>query len=111
MERPTILLAVAEHGDAYVEALTRAGFEPVSVDPANMQPAPHVDVGVIDCDLPPEVVAAIYEQLKATEVTATLLLVGASTELPEGVGGAGDEVALKPLPPDALVYRLQALLI
>jgi pilus assembly protein CpaE len=40
-----------------------------------------------------------------------LLLVAPDTDLPSGVGGAGDEVALKPLPADALVYRLQAMLI
>jgi pilus assembly protein CpaE len=32
-------------------------------------------------------------------------------EVPTGLGGKADELALKPLPPDALVYRLQALLI
>ena len=111
MERPTILLAVADDGDAYVDALQRAGFEPVSVDPTHVQNVPHVDMGVVDCDLPPEVVTAVYQQLRASNVTATLLLVGVSTDLPEGVGGASDEVALKPLPPEALVYRLQALLI
>jgi pilus assembly protein CpaE len=111
MERPTILLAVAEGGDAYIDALTRAGFEPVSVDPAHMQNVPHVDMGVIDCDLPPEVVTAVYQQLTGSGVSGTLLLVGVATDLPEGVGAGGDEVALKPIPPDALVYRLQALLI
>ena len=111
MERPTILLAVAEDGEAYVEALTRAGFDPVSVDPAHVQNMPHVDMGVVDCDLPPEVVTAVYQQLHGLGVTSTLLLVGVATELPEAVGSSGDEVALKPLPPDALVYRLQALLI
>jgi MinD-like ATPase involved in chromosome partitioning or flagellar assembly len=111
MERPTILLAVAEGGDAYVDALTKAGFEPVSVDPSHVQNVPHVDMGVIDCDLPPEVVTAVYQQLHGSGVTGTLLLVGVATELPEGVGAGGDAVALKPIPPDALVYRLQALLI
>ena len=111
MERPTILLAVAEGGDAYIDALTRAGFDPVSVDPAHVQNVPHVDMGVIDCDLPPEVVTAVYQQLQGSGVSGTLLLVGVATELPEGVGTGGDEVALKPIPPDALVYRLQALLI
>jgi MinD-like ATPase involved in chromosome partitioning or flagellar assembly len=111
MERPTILLAVAEGGDAYVDALTKAGFEPVSVDPSHVQNVPHVDMGVIDCDLPPEVVTAVYQQLHGSGVTGKLLLVGVATELPEGVGAGGDEVALKPIPPDALVYRLQALLI
>ena len=111
MERPTILLAVAEGGDAYVDALTQAGFDPVSVDPAHVQNVPHVDMGVVDCDLPPEVVTAVYQQLQGSGVSGTLLLVGVATELPEGVGAGGDEVALKPIPPDALVYRLQALLI
>src|SRR5688500_8778183 len=104
MERPTILLAVAEDGDAYVDALRRAGFEPISVDPGKVQDAPHVDMGVIDCDLPPEVVSAVYQQLRDSNVSATLLLIGATTELPGGVGNNRDEVALKPIPSDALVY-------
>jgi MinD-like ATPase involved in chromosome partitioning or flagellar assembly len=111
MERPTILLAVAEGADAYVDALTKAGFEPVSIDPAHVQNVPHVDMGVVDCDLPPEVVTAVYQQLQGSGVSGTLLLVGVATELPEGVGAGGDEVALKPIPPDALVYRLQAFMI
>ena len=111
MERPTVLLAVTEDGDAYVDALQRAGFEPVSVDPARFIDMPQVDMGVVDCDLPSEVATAVYQQLQSSKVTGTLLLVGPATDLPEGVGGSGDEVALKPLPPDALVYRLQALLI
>ena len=111
MERPTILLAVADAADAYVDALQRAGFEPVIVDPFGMSGAPAVDMGVIDCDLPTESVMAAYRHLHASKATATLLLVGDNSELPEGVGSPGDEVALKPLPPEALVYRLQALLI
>lgn len=111
MDRPTILLAVADAADVYVDALQRAGFEPVIVDPSGIGNAPTVDMGVIDCDLPTEVVMAAYRHLHALKATATLLLVGESSELPDGVGSPGDEVALKPLPPDALVYRLQALLI
>ena len=67
MERPTILLAVAEGGEAYVDALRRAGFEPISVEPSHVTDVPHVDMGVIDCDLPPEVVTAVYQQLQAAE--------------------------------------------
>jgi pilus assembly protein CpaE len=111
MERPTILLAVADAADAYVDALQRAGFEPVIVDPFGMSNAPAVDMGVIDCDLPTESVMAAYRHLHASKATATLLLVGETSELPDGVGSPSDEVALKPLPPEALVYRLQALLI
>ncbi len=111
MERPTILLAVAEDGEAYVDALQRAGFEPISVDPGQVHGTPHVDMGVVDCDLPPEVVTAVYQQLHDAKVSTTLLLMSASTDLPDGIGGSRDEIALKPIPPDALVYRLQALLI
>ena len=111
MERPTILLAVAENVDAYVDALRRAGFEPISVDPGQVETVPHVDMGVVDCDLPSAEVTAVYRQLHAANVPTTLLLMSASTDLPEGVGGSRDEVALKPIPPDTLVYRLQALLI
>lgn len=112
MERPTILLAVTGEIEEYVEAMQRAGFEPIAVDPMHPQSAPpRVDLGVIDCDMPPELLVAIYDRLHGSEPTPTLLLVGESTNLPEGVGSSGDEVALKPLPPDALVYRLQALLI
>ena len=111
MERPTILLAVTADGDAYADALRRAGFEPFVADPTQLDAVPPVDMGVLDCDLAPDAVKAVYDRLHQAKVTATLLLVGIDTELPEGVGGSTDEVALKPLPAEALVYRLQALLI
>lgn len=111
MERPTILLAVGADADAYVEALQRAGFEPVLIDPEHFDATPEVDLAVLDCDLPPAAVQGVYQHLHRSKVTPTLLLVGDKTELPQSVGGSGDEVALKPLPPEALVYRLQALLI
>ena len=112
MERPTILLAVTGDIDGYVAALQRAGFEPVMIDATQVEMAPPVDLAVLDCDLPEAVVAGYYAHLHRAEASiATLLLVGDQTELPDSVGGAGDEVALKPLPPDALVYRLQALMI
>ena len=112
MERPTILLAVIGDIDGYVAALQRAGFEPVTTDPVQVDMAPQTDLAVLDCDLPAPAVQAMYEHLHQEDrSTATLLLVGEQTELPNGIGGAGDEVALKPIPPDALVYRLQALLI
>jgi len=112
MERPTILLAVTGDINGYVGALQRAGFEPVTIDPTQLDMAPPVDLAVLDCDLPGVSVASVYAYLHRGEASiATLLLIGEQTELPDGVGGSGDEVALKPLPPDALVYRLQALMI
>jgi len=112
MERPTILLAVTGDINGYVSALQRAGFEPVTIDPTQLEMAPPVDLAVLDCDLPGASLTSVYAYLHRGEASiATLLLVGDQTELPDGVGGTGDEVALKPLPPEALVYRLQALMI
>ena len=108
MERPKILLAVDRDMDGYAGALSRAGFEPFVAHPS----APSVaDMAVIDCDLDPETVSAVYRSLRAEASMPVLLLVAPGTDLPAGVGGAGDEVALKPLPSDALVYRLQAMMI
>jgi pilus assembly protein CpaE len=113
MDRPTILLAVTADSDAQASALERAGFEPITVDPSHVDQLPPVDLAVIDCDIPRDAVLNLYRRLHEGRPTPTLLLVGEGTELPEGVGAAGDEVALalKPIPPEALVYRLQALLI
>lgn len=113
MDRPTILLAVTGEIDHYVEALQRGGFEPVTVSAAAVASVPPVDIGVLDCDLPADAVTAIYAHLHDGSSTPTLLLVGEGTELPDGIGASGDDVALalKPLTADALVYRLQALLI
>ena len=108
MERPTILLAVRGESQSYLDALTRAGF--VATPSDGVPPTQRFDLAVIDCDLGPEATMALYAPLHESGVPV-LLMLGAGMELPEGLGGAGDDLALKPLPPDALVYRLQALLI
>jgi pilus assembly protein CpaE len=108
MERPKILLGVDGDAHGYADALTRAGFEPLMADQGVASTA---DMAVLDCDQDPELVAMMYQAVHANGSIPVLLLVGPETDLPVGVGGAGDEVALKPLPPDALVYRLQAVLI
>lgn len=107
MDRPRILLAVERDDDGYADALNRAGFEVLPPDATNAGTA---DLAVLDCDLSQELLTLIATAMREGSVRA-LLLVGESSELPSGVGGAGDEIALKPLPADALVYRLQALLI
>ena len=108
MERPKILLAVDHEAASYADALSRAGFEPTIV---NGTTPPTTDMAVIDCDLDPSAVSTIYQSVRSNASIPVLLLVAPETDLPSGVGGAGDEVALKPLPADALVYRLQAMLI
>jgi pilus assembly protein CpaE len=107
MERPTVLLAMDGELESHVTALERAGFEPRGIGALGES---H-DLAVIDCDLDPDTVAGLYAALRARDDAPILLLAGPDTELPAGVGGARDELVLKPVPPDALVYRLQALLI
>lgn len=108
MERPKILLAIEGDPEGYIDALVRAGFEGLRADATAPADA---DMAVIDCDLAPKAVQAAYDTLHDGREIPALLLMGAETTLPPGVGGHGDEVALKPLSADALVYRLQALLI
>jgi pilus assembly protein CpaE len=110
MERPTVLLAVDGEEQSYVEALERAGFAPVQASDGTV-PAIAFDLAVIDCDLGPDVAVAIYNGLHESRRVPVLLMLGEGMELPEGLAQPADELALKPLPPEALVYRLQALLI
>lgn len=113
MHRPTILLAISGEADGHVDALRRAGLDTVSFDPAHPETVPSVDAAVLDCDLPPETVAVAAARLHTIANTPTLLLVGEGNEVPAIVGSSGDEIALalKPVTPEELVYRLQALLI
>jgi pilus assembly protein CpaE len=108
MERPTVLLAVEGESESYVDAFAHAGFEPKTFD-GTMAGDPH-DLAVVDCDLGDDVVTAIYESLHGMGVPV-LLLLGPGKDVPPGVGGGTDDIALKPMPAEAMVYRLQALLI
>jgi pilus assembly protein CpaE len=108
MERPKILLAIEGDPEGYGDALVRAGFEAVRV---GGDAAIDADMAVIDCDLPESIVKATYDALHLDRDIPALLLMGQETSLPTGVGGHGDEVVAKPIPADALVYRLQAVLI
>jgi len=110
MERPTVLLAVEGDADHYLEALERAGFD--AIQPADGTiPAGSFDLAVIDCDLGSEISTAIYQAVEAQGNVHVLLMLGESMEIPRGFGMTSNELAMKPLPADALVYRLQALLI
>jgi len=110
MERPTVLLAVDGEAESYLEALERAGFAPTQVTDG-AQTSGSFDLAVIDCDLGGEVAAGVYATLHERGNFPVLLILGPGMEVPAGLGAKADELALKPLPPDALVYRLQALLI
>lgn len=108
MERPTILLAVERESESYMDALERAGFAPTTFVGDTV--ASEFDLAVIDCDRGEELATTLYAALHAASVPV-LLLLGEGMDLPPGLGANSDDIALKPLPSDALVYRLQALLI
>jgi pilus assembly protein CpaE len=113
MERPTVLLAVSEPS-GYAEALERAGFETITDRAAaadRLAEGGRLDLAVLDLDGEKAAVIAAYELLHQGRTVPTLLLF--SEDLPEGLNPScpPDELAIKPLPAEALVYRLQALLI
>ncbi len=110
MERPTVLLAVDGEAESYLQALERAGFAPTQAIAANV-PAASYDLGVIDCDLGAGMAISVYAALQMNATVPVLLMLGDGMDVPAGLGAKADELALKPLLPDALVYRLQALLI
>jgi len=115
MERPTVLLAMADNGQAIAADLARAGFDALSDSTAALAALTdggRVDLAVIDCDLPADTTQTLYAALHGDKPVPTLLLFG--DEIPEFATSATstrDEYAVKPIPSDALVYRLQALLI
>ena len=115
MERPTVLLALADHGQAVAADLARAGFETLTDSTTALtalSDGGRVDLAVIDCDLPAETTQQLYAAVHGDRPIPTLLLFG--EEIPEfatATSATRDEYAVKPIPTDALVYRLQALLI
>jgi pilus assembly protein CpaE len=116
MERPTVLLALAGDVSAHVNALAHAGFETITDGEAAarlLDDGGTIDLAVLDCDLPEHNAAYLYAALHGKNPVPTLMLFGG--DIPEFAtnlaAGANDEYAVKPLPVDALVYRLQALLI
>ena len=113
MERPTVLLAVTGEASDHVTALMGAGFDPTVIDPERVDTGVGTfDLAVLDCDLPAPLLVGLFASLHDERTVPTLLLVGAQTELPEEIRAtAAVEVALKPVAPEPLVYRLQALLI
>jgi pilus assembly protein CpaE len=115
MERPTVLLAMADSGQAFASDLARAGFDALTDSEtalASLSDGGRIDLAVIDCDLPAETSQKLYAAVHGDRPVPTLLLFG--DEIPEfatASTAARDEYAVKPIPSDALVYRLQALLI
>jgi len=115
MERPIVVLAMAGSAETIAADLGRAGFDSVTdTDDAltRLAAGERIDLAVIDCDLPGDTTAKLYGALHGPKPVPTLLLFG--DDIPAFASEASsstDEYAVKPIPSDALVYRLQALLI
>jgi pilus assembly protein CpaE len=116
MERPTVLLALVGDDGPYIRALHLAGFDVLTDATGITERLANglaLDLAVLDCDV--GTAADLYALLHGvTPVPPTLLLFG--QEPPAYATGSSshakrDEYALKPVPAEALVYRLQALLI
>jgi pilus assembly protein CpaE len=113
MERPTVLLALFGDPADYADALRTAGFEPLT-DPADLERSlvgNGPDLAVIDADAAPELVQEVHAQLHDGRNVPTLLLFSNEPPRIATTAEARDEYARKPLPTDALLFRLQALLI
>jgi pilus assembly protein CpaE len=115
MERPTVLLALLGNPRPYVDALQNAGFDTLtdeSVLADHLANGKAVDLAVLDCDLPNA--SDLYDELHGVTPVPTILVF--TDEPPTYATGNNshatrDEYALKPLPADSLVFRLEALLI
>ena len=115
MERPTVLLALQGNPRPYIDALDAAGFNTLldeSVVAERLMNGTGIDLAVLDCDLgnAPEVYADLHG---LTPVPTILVFADEPPGYATGTSSHAtrDEYAPKPLPADALVYRLEALLI
>ncbi len=118
MNRPSVLLALEGRRMSYEDALTVAGFEVFDVDHEEaflrLTGAAAFDLAVIDCDRGVLGDEELFAFLHGAQPVPTIILF--SEDIPDWAvdttsGSMSDEYARKPLPPEALVYRLQALLI
>ncbi|MEO8251036.1 MAG: AAA family ATPase [Chloroflexota bacterium] len=116
MNRPSVLLALDGGSSSYEDALTAAGFEVLAAtEPEAMDRIGRdgVDLAVLDYDRGETSDEALFAFLHTDRSVPTIVLF--TDEIPDwAVPDAqtrGDEYARKPIPPEALVYRLQAMLI
>jgi pilus assembly protein CpaE len=118
MNRPSVLLALDGWGSSYEDAMTDAGFEAIAADREEalqwLSGEGQIDLAVIDCDRAQPGDEELFSFLHTTQRVPTIVLF--SDDIPDWAvdpnpGGSRDEYARKPIGPDALVYRLQAMLI
>jgi pilus assembly protein CpaE len=118
MNRPSVLLALDGWSSSYEDAVTDAGFEAIAADRQEalnwLSGEGQLDLAVIDCDRAQPGDEELFRFLHSTQRVPTIVLF--ANDIPDWAvdpnpGASRDEYARKPLPPEALVYRLQAMLI
>ena len=118
MNRPSVLLALDGWSSSYEDAMINAGFEAIAADRQEalqwLSGEGQIDLAVIDCDRGQPGDEELFTFLHSTQRVPTIVLF--SNDIPDWAvdpnpGATKDEYARKPLPPEALVYRLQAMLI
>jgi pilus assembly protein CpaE len=114
MERPRVLVAAHDDAAAIAGALARAGFEVIGSEEdfeAALIEGRTPELAVIDADLSSSTVRRIHRRLNEANPVPALILLGDEAGELDDMWQVGDEFVVKPILPDALVYRLQALLI
>jgi pilus assembly protein CpaE len=111
MSGPVVLLAGFGEPDPIAAVLNRAGFETVVPGTAAGDASDLPDLAILDCDGPADLVGRVFARLHGEIPVPTILLF--SDEPPEIITTslASDEFAMKPQPPEGLVFRLQAMTI
>jgi MinD-like ATPase involved in chromosome partitioning or flagellar assembly len=118
MTRPSVLLALDGWSSSYEDAITAGGFEAIAVDRQEalgwLADKGTLDLAVIDCDRGQPGDEELFAFLHSTLRVPTIVLF--SDDIPDWAvdanpGASRDEYARKPMSPEALVYRLQAMLI
>jgi pilus assembly protein CpaE len=114
MERPRVLLAARDDAAGIAAALTRAGFEVIGSEAAFealLMAGTKPELAIVDADMSPSVVRRIHSRLGEFGGVPSLILLGDEAGELDDVWQVSDEFVLKPVLADALVFRLQALLI
>jgi pilus assembly protein CpaE len=114
MERPRVLLAAHDDAAAIAHALAGAGFEVVGSEEAfesMLVDGQKPEMAIIDADLSPSIVRRVHHRLGEIGPIPSLILLGDERGELDDVWQVTDEFVLKPVLPDALVYRLQAIII
>jgi len=114
MERPRVLLAAHDDATGIASALARAGFEVIADEEAfeaQLADGAKPELAVIDADLSASIVRRVHRRLNEGGGVPSLILLGDDAGELDDLWQVTDEFVLKPALADAIVYRLQALLI